>query len=253
MLIKKPFKKGSLNAVAPYYKTAGGGSLGLQTNCTGFWEFENTSWTDATGNGTTLTGVGSPTSVSGKVGNAASLGNSANALTASDNTNINSGGASFSVAVWVNGSPGSNFRIFNKDNNNFGNREWGLGVTFSGTSRWNFSCFNTGTTQFQAIAASGSGDFSSGWHHLVGTYNSSTKALVLYLDGAASGSGATLTGTLNSSASAPLNFGMDVGTISAANPLLVDQAGFWKGRILSSGDVTALYNGGSGLSWAAMA
>ncbi len=237
-------------------RPGGGGSLGLRTNCTAFWEFENTSWADATGNGTTLTAVGSPTSVAGKVGNAGSVGNSANALTANSNTNIISGGGSFSAAVWVNSVALGigNHHIFNKRLGTFGNDEWGFGVTFSGSNRWSFSCFNTGSTGFDALAASGSGNFSTGWHLLVGTYDSATKALVLYLDGAASGSGATLTGTLGSSASATLNFGrVGAGTPTSINPVLVDQAGFWKGRILSASDVTALYNSGNGLSWAAMA
>ncbi len=236
--------------------TASGGGLGLQTDLTAFWEFENTGWTDATGNGTTLTAVGSPTSVTGKVGNAASLGNSANALTAASNTNISAGGGSFSAAVWVNSAsvPGQTTAIFNKDLNTFGNREWGFGSTFSGTNRWSCLVSNTSTTTFTAVAASGSGDFSTGWHHLVMTYDSGSKAVVLYLDGSATGTGATLTGTLNSSASATLNFGrMGAGTPIGSNPILVDQAGFWKGRVLSAADVTALYNGGSGLSYAAMA
>lgn len=79
-------------------------------------------------------------------------------------------------------------------------------------------------------------------------------APTLYLDGASSGSGATLTGTMQSTSSATLNFGrVGTNTPSAINPLLLDQCGFWKGRVLSASDVTALYNSGNGLSWAAMA
>ena len=250
-------RAGSLTLLGSGKPPGGGGGLGLQNNCTAFWEFENTSWTDATGNGTTLTAVGSPTSVSGKVGNAASLGNSANALTANSNTNISAGGGSFSIAAWVNtggAPPGNNTILFNKDLGTFSNREWGFASRFSGSNRWSFSCYNTGSTEFAALATAGSGDVSSGWHYLVGTYNSGSKALVFYLDGSVTGSGATLTGTLGSSASATLNFGRTgTNTPTSINPYLVDQAGFWKNRILSASDVTALYNGGSGLSWAAMA
>lgn len=234
--------------------TKSGGGLGLQTSCTAFWSFEDTSWTDDTGNGTTLTAVGSPTSVSGKVGNAASLGNSTHALTAASNTNILAAAGSFSVAVWVNAPTNPSGNIFSKDLNTFGNREWGFDVIFSGSNRWAFKCFNTSSTAFSALAAAGSGDYSTGWHHLVGTYDGATKQILFYLDGAASGSGNTLTGTAGSSASATLNFGrVAAATPTSVNPLLVDQAGFWKGRILSAGDVTALYNGGAGLSYAAMA
>lgn len=229
--------------------------LGLQTNCTAFWEFESTSWTDATGNGTTLSDVGTPTSVAGKVGNAASVGNSVNALTAASNANIISGTGSLSVACWINSpsAPGNITIFFNKRLGTFGNDEWGFGTNFSGSNRWCFSRYNTSSTAFTALAAAGSGDFATGWHHLVGTYDGATKAVALYLDGAATGSGATLTGTAGSSASATLGIGRNgAGTPLAQNPLLVDQAGIWLGRVLSAGDVTALYNGGSGLTWAAM-
>lgn len=74
----------------------------------------------------------------------------------------------------------------------------------------------------------------------------------MYVDGSASGSGATLTGTLNSSSAAPLNIGRVPAAIIPV-ACTIDQCGFWKGRILSAGDVTLLYNSGAGLSWAAMA
>lgn len=232
-----------------------GGSLGLQTNLTGFWSMENTSWLDDTASGTTLTAVGSPTSVSGKVGNAASVGNSANALTASSNTNIISGGGSFSAACWVNVTGGATASsiIFNKRAATFANDEWGFGVNFSTSNRWAFSCFNTSSSEFIAMGPSGTGDFASGWHLLVGTYDSSPKTVTIYVDGSSITGTATLTGTLGSSASATLNIGRTgAGTPVSNNPVLVDQAAFWKGRILSAGDVTALYNSGTGLTYAQM-
>lgn len=230
--------------------------LGLQTNCTAFWEFENTSWLDATGNGTTLTGSGSPTSVAGKVGNAVSVTATGQYLTASSNANILNGGSSFSAQCWINsgGSAVTEGTIFNKDNNAFGQREWAFGVRFTTANVWSFLVSNTSTSLFRAdAAASGAGLVAgSTWVHLLATFNSSTGAVVLYVNGSASGSGATLTGTMNSSASAPLNVGRNPSaTINAAS--LIDQCGFWKGRVLSAGDVTALYNSGNGLSWAAMA
>lgn len=224
--------------------------LGLQTNCTGFWEMESTSWTDATGNGTTLTGTGSPTTTTGKVGNGASLVASTSYLQASHNTNIANGGGSFSVSLWLNtsGNPGEMF-FFSKSLNTFGNFEWGLGTRFTSANIFTFHCRNTSSTIFRAedTVAATTGSFV----HLVGTFNSSGGGMVLYKNGSQVGTG-TLTGTMNSSASAPLNFGHDGAAISPVNSV-VDQAGFWKGRVLSSGDVTALYNSGNGLSWAAMA
>jgi len=250
MLIKKPFKKGNGRIVAPYYKAAGGGGLGLQTSCTGFWEFETTSWLDSTGNGTTLTGTGAPTTTTGIVGNAASLVASTSYLQAANNANINSGGGSFSIQLWLNTASiavGDDF-FFSKSLATFGNIEWGLGTHFTTTNVFSFRCSDTSTTFFMAndtvVGTTGS------FVHLIGTFDSSTGAMILYKNGSQVGT-TTLTGTLNSSASAPLNFGNNGSTISSQNSK-VDQAGFWKGRVLSAGDVTALYNSGSGLSYAAM-
>lgn len=233
-----------------YRNKPAGGALGLQTSLTGFWSFENTSWLDDTGNGTTLTGTGSPTTTTGKVGNGASLVASTSYLQAAHNTNISAAGGSFSISLWLNlaGATGE-LIIFSKSLNTFGNLEWGFGTRFTTSNVFSFNCNNTSTSAFRAedTVAATFGSFV----HLVGTYDSSTGGMVLYKNGSQVGTG-TLTGTLNSSASAPLNFGYSGSAIQGVNSV-VDQAGFWKGRVLSAGDVTLLYNSGNGLTYAAMA
>jgi len=251
MLIKKPFKKGFGFSAAPYYKASGGGGLGLQTSLTGFWSLENTSWTDDTASATTLTGTASPTTASGKVGNAVSLNGTTQFLSAASNANIENGGSSFSVQAWVNMTsvvPGTQ-TIFSKTNDAFGQREWGLGSKFTSSNVWSLTLFNTGSSQFDCNSTVTC--TTGAWVHLVGTFNVSGGVCKIYVNGTDTTSGSpALTGTMNSSASAPLNVGRDGATIIGA--CLIDQAGFWKGRILSAGDVTALYNSGSGLSYAAM-
>lgn len=231
--------------------TKSGGSLGLQTSCNGFWSFENTSWTDDSAVGTTLTASGSPSTTTGKVGNGASLNGSTQGFSATSNASLVSGGGSFSIQAWVNisGTVGERL-LFNKSNDAFGQYEWGLGTRFTSANVWSFVCSNTSTSHFRAEDTVG---ISTGtWVHLVGTFDSSTGAMILYKNGSAVGSGATLTGTLNSSASAPLGVGKHTTTNLPASGT-IDQYGFWKGRVLSASDVTALYNGGAGLSYAAMA
>lgn len=233
-------------------KIAASGGLGLQTNCTAFWEFETTSWLDATGNGSTLTGTGSPTTAAGKVGNAVSIPTiNTDYLSCASNTNLLNGGSSFSVAGWINSS-GSSVGIlayFNKDNNSFGQREWGIGTRFTSSNVFSFTLFNTSTTQFNCDSLV---TVSSGFHQIVGTFDSSTGAALIYVDGSVSGGGVTVTGTMQSTASAPFSVGRTVSGAPFGVGTLVDQVGFYKGRILSASDVTALYNSNSGLSWAAM-
>lgn len=233
---------------AALYVPAPSGGLGLQTNLNGFWSLENTSWLDDTASGTTLTGTASPTTATGIVGDGVSLNGSTQYLSASSNANIVSSGGSISASCWINmPSPGGGFsgqRIFSKANAAFQQDEWGFGAgTF-----WTFTVWNTSGS---SSVATSSGAISSGWHHLVGTFNSSTGAITIYVDGASAGTN-TLSGTLNSTSSAPINIGRTPGNIISV-ACTIDQCGFWKGRVLSASDVTALYNSGAGLSYAAMA
>lgn len=235
-----------------YNPPVAAGGLGLQTNLTGFWSFEDTSWTDDTGNGTTLTGTGTPTTTTGRVGNAVDLDGSTDALSASSNSNILNGGSSFSVQAWVKMTAGvpNEERIFNKDNNAFGQREWGLGSRFVASNVWSFKTYNTSTTGFNCDSTVTC--TTGAWVHIVGTFDSSGGALKIYINGADATSGSpALTGTMQSTASAPLEVGCLKTAFMAAGQ--VDQCGFWKGRVLSASDVTALYNSGNGLSYAAMA
>ena len=88
--------------------------------------------------------------------------------------------------------------------------------------------------------------------HLVGTFDGASKVATIYVNGASDGTN-TLTGTMQSTASAPLNVGVSPGGGTfLPNGSRLDQVGFWKGRVLSAGDVAALYNSGAGLSYAGM-
>jgi hypothetical protein len=226
----------------------GGGGLGLQTSCTGFWEFKTTSWTDSTGNGTSLTGTGAPAVSTGPGTNSAVLFDGSSSLSAASNSFILNGSNSFSVQAWANlPGPTSSEIVFNKDNNSFGQREWGIGNRFTSSNFWDVAFFNTSTTNFAATATT---LFATGWHQIVITFNSSSGLMLIYVDGAVAGSGTTISGPMNSTASAPLNVGFFGSAI--ANTAKIALCGFWQGRVLSAGDITLLYNSGSGLSFAAM-
>jgi hypothetical protein len=237
------------------YDPVSGGSLGLQTSLSGFWSLENTSWLDDTASGTTLTATASPTAAAALVGNGVSLNGTTQYLSAAHNTNVSAAAGDFSCQAWVNlnAITVSSLAIFGKGDGNGSGSEWGLGVGNTGSNVWRFATINNGFTQFNAsAAASGSGLAVTGsWFHLVGTFVSSTGAMQLYVNGTANGT-ATLTGTLNNPGVGTLNIGR-LGNNAVLQNGLIDQCGFWKGRVLSSGDVTALYNGGAGLSYAAMA
>ncbi|HYD66181.1 LamG domain-containing protein [Azospirillum sp.] len=231
--------------------STGGGGLGLQTSCTGFWSFETGSWTDDTASATTLTATGSPTSTNtapALVGNYLALPGSAY-LTAASNSNIVTAGGSFSVQMWIYspGSPGS--VAFGKGTSGFGNAEWSLGSRFSGSNKWSF--FHYDSSSNVTNADDSASITNNVWVHLVATYDSATKGLTLYKNGASVGT-ATATNAVQSTTN-EISIGRGAfGGAGVATGYRFDQCGFWKGRILSAGDVTSLYNSGAGLSWAGM-
>lgn len=232
-------------------KSPAAAGLGLQTNCTAFWEFENTGWTDATGNGTTLTATGSPTSSNtapALVGNYSAYSGSAY-LSAASNSNITTSNGSFSAQMWIYTTSPMGSVAFGKGAGGFGNQEWSLGIRFSGSNLWSFTHYDSSST---VTNADDSTTFAtSTWVHLVATYNSATKGMVLYRNATSVGTN-TAANQVNSTANA-LSVGQSsFGGGGVPSGTRIDQCGFWKGRILSAGDVTALYNSGAGLSWAAM-
>lgn len=226
--------------------------LGLQTNLAACWEFENTSWLDTTGNGTTLTATGSPTSSNAstpKVGNYAAF-DGGSYLSAANNSNINTGGGSFSVACWVYlpSAPGEDF-IINKGADSFAQREWGLGTTFASGNKWAFQVYAATGASFSAVGATNIS--TNTWTLVTGTYDSVSKAAKIYLNDALDGTG-TLSGTLASTTNA-LRIGANMAPAAIVNGARIDQCALWKGRVLTLGDVGLNYNSGIGLTYAAMA
>lgn len=252
MLIRSLQKKSWLPGPAPYYKAAGG--LGLQTNLSAFWQFENTSWTDelATNN---LTGTNAPTSVAGKVGNAVQFTQSASQfLSHASATALVLGGGTFSFQIWINLvsglALGGNGSIMSKNDGGGGNLEYRVGTEFNGTANgffWQF--YDSGNVSYHCTSLTA---ISAGFHQIIGTWDGTTQSICID-----NGTPDTIVpgGTPNAAGASTFMLGKDGGTatfVSAAQDVLVDQVGLWKGRVLSSGDRSLLYNGGAGLSYAAM-
>lgn len=243
----------NLNHAGVYAPAPSG--LGLQTSLTGFWSMENTSWLDDTASATTLTATGSPTSSStapAMVGNYLALPGSAY-LSAVNNTNINTGGGSFSVQAWVYtpAAPGNDDAYVSKGASGFLNGEWGLGTIFTSANVFTFGVTNAGSSSRQN-ANDSVGITNNTWTHLVGTYNNTSKDAILYKNGSQVGT-VTMSNTLNTTTN-DFSIGRNgVAGSGLASGNRIDQVGFWKGRVLSSGDATLLYNSGAGLTYAAMA
>lgn len=240
----------NLNHAGVYAPAGGGGALGLQTSLGSFFSLDNT-LADATGAVTNLTNNGTVTFVSPPGGGLAAVTNCANFVSASsqylshaDATGINTVGVDFSIQFWYYATGNSNF-FTSKATGGFGSREFEISYGF-GTGSAN--PITIGINNLDSLAT---GNITNtAWHHLVFTFNNTSKATVIYIDGSSAAT-KTMTGVTTAGTS-QLNIGANAtpGSYWGGNFALY---GIWRSRVLSAGDVTLLYNSGAGLSYAAMA
>jgi len=229
---------------------AGGGSLGLQTNLGSFFSLDNT-LTDSTGTVTNLTNNNTVTFVSPPGAGLAAVTNCANFVSASsqslshaDTTGINIAGINASIQIWFY-STISTVSLASKADGAFGSREYSIGYSFGTGGSNPVTCATDDNT-----TRSSSNTPTNAWHHVVFTWNNTSKAFVCYLDGS------QFSSTTEASATAGTST-LFLGANSTGTGGYLDGNlclfGTWRNRILSAGDVTLLYNSGAGLSYAAMA
>jgi hypothetical protein len=230
-----------------YNPPAAAGGLGLQTNLASFFSLDNTladsvgAVTDLTNNNS-VTFVTSPTPPAAVTRSANFVAASSQYLSHADATEINVAGINFSLSFWFY-CVSATMPILGKTTGAFGSREYnaayGFGDGINNPLRMGTddnTIRNSSNTPRQAF------------HHAVMTWNNSTKAFVCYLDGAQYSSTTESNATAGTS---ELRLGADTGGGFLNGNLCL--FGTWRNRILSAADVTALYNSGNGLSYAAMA
>lgn len=230
------------------------GGLGLQTNLAAFWEFENTSWTDVLG-ANNLTGNGAPTSASSapiKVGNYVQLTSASTQYLAHvSNSTLQVGGVDFSIAFWAYADTLVDGAVTISKAVGFANQEFIISNVFSGGNHFVFTPVTNGGATGNAVTASNFGALSTAtWYFVVCTYNNSTNTAAISVN---AGTPNTLVTTAPPIANSTADFriGVDGAGANLWNGR-VDQVGLWKNRVLSSTDITNLYNGNAGLSYAAM-
>ena len=225
------------------------GGLGLQTNLGAFYSLDNT-LNDATGNMSALTNnnsvtFSSPGGTLTAVTNAAIFASaSSKYLSVAAASAINMGAVSFSVQLWYYNTANGGAIPLDKYVG-FGNGDFTVGATFTGgASPITFAACRANNT-----AISSGNQSKDTWHHYVFTYNSSGGAQNLYVDGSAVSN--------NTASNPPSGTGnLHIGASGSPGNYVdgrIALVGLWKSRVLSAGDVTALWNSGAGLSFAAMA
>ncbi len=175
---------------------------------------------------------------SGKIGNAIYFNTTVGSYVAMLNPNFLAG--DFAIAFWMNRTSSASNRIFGNNGSTYPNV--GIGGYMP-------------VDELQYHAGDGSGwiissaDLTSGsisdnnWHHLVIMRNSS--GFYSYTDGAYVGTNSAA-GTIDGSGQMAFGKHYD-GEITMSGEF--DEIGIWKGRDLTSAEITQLYNGGAGITY----
>lgn len=246
----------------PYFTNRGivplAGGLGLQTNLTSFWELNEASGTrvdSVVASGNDLTDNNTVTQAAG-IGGA---GNSAQ-FTAANNEFLsrasNAGlrvqdSTSFSINAWIYiDIVGIDKTIISKMSGDGTYR-----LRLDGSTRPQFDIFATDGTfsPSDTVAATTFGTLSTAtWYMVALTVNKSGNIAI-----------SINAGTQDTTAFTATQVGGDTGTLEIGRNTnqgidscwdgRLQRVGYWKNRVLSASDITALYNGGAGLSYAAMA
>ena len=220
--------------------------MALSDSLISFWELEEASGTridSVVASGNDLSDGNTVTQNTGKVGNCAQL-TAANAeyLSRASNASLVTGDIDFSFAGWVyfDSFPSLSDFVSKTDTAQW---EYDLFCNGAGQIHW----YVEGTSSFDQIfidyASLSTWIFIAVWHDAVndrigGSINDGTPATHAYGGGVRSTSHPFI-----------------IGARSVAGQWLdgrLDQWGFWK-KVLSPAEITQLYNGGAGLSYAAIA
>jgi Concanavalin A-like lectin/glucanases superfamily len=226
----------------------------LTANLISYWELEEASGTRNDSHSTNhLTDNNTVTQVTGKVGNAAQFtAPNTEYLSIVDNASLSTEDIDFTIAAWVFlDSIADNRGIAGKIGPS-GTAEWYLQYKTSPTNRFEFYVYTSDAGSSNFIQANTLGAVSTGqWYFIIAWHDTAVdKIFISVNNGAADENPRTI--TISDTAS-DFAIGIQQFTGGPYAPFYgrIDQVGFWK-RILTASERTSLYNGGNGLSYAAL-
>lgn len=221
--------------------------MSLLTNIVAYWKLDESSGNaaDATGNGFTLTNNASVTYGTGLIHNGvACVGGVTQFLSRADNLGITNG--NITMALWI------------KLNNEIASGQWGLAIKGDAGTNINYIIvyqYNGGTRRIvlnrqQQNLANNETYYNialgtSGWHQIVLTYDGTN--IGGYVDTVAVSNVAT-TGDGSSGGANLTEIGRAHGYTDSCPDATLDEVPIYS-RVLSSGEVGQLYNGGAGFQY----
>lgn len=236
------------------------GLKGLQNNLSAFWSLEEASGNaaDDTANANTLTQTNNPVSTTGVVGNArAFVRASSQSLTRASTASLQTGNIDYSFSFWVKltSKPASaDGMIFLNKGSQVNNQVEYQIFWDQPTDRIKFEVYDGNTTQRGSVAANNLGSPATAtWYNIVCWHSAGGAQIGIVVNNGTANTVAT-SGATGSNAQ---QFTMAVnwtfpGSSNGFLDGVIDQCGFWQNRVLNSTDISNLYNGGAGLSYAAM-
>jgi len=213
----------------------------LLQNILAYWKFDNTSWSDSTGNGHNLTKIGTGVSVGPGIvnGDAKFNGDGTTYLTTSANI-LPAGLTQLSMACWIKTSSSICFPINAATGNNYTTSGPALQLVSGGLGAGflvyvNNNGYNVDRVDTYININDGT------WHHLVGTWNQSGN-ITVYIDGVQVAQQPSSGLPINSTINYPFNFNANGdGTYAKGQACEIDEAGVWTRELLPV-EVSNLYN-----------
>jgi hypothetical protein len=218
---------------------SGSAASPLLTDLVAYWKLDDLTWSDSVGsndlanNGSVV--VGTP-----KLGAGSAQFDGSNFLSLASNPHVQIDG-NFTIACWVylGTLDGSRQMIVSKDK--LTSREYLLFVDVG--NDFTFNLPGTGEVDDATVLSTAT------WYHLVADYRASDQRIRLIVnDGTpneTTGSSPATVGSTEFQVGARQYFTLEN---PIANGSRIDEVGIWK-RLLTSGEISALYNSGSGLSY----
>jgi hypothetical protein len=234
----------SINAPA----AGGGGGSTLNTDLIAFWKMDEASGTRAdsepTGTPRDLSATAGITQETGKLSSAAGIP-ALNYLSITDNSDISVGNIDFTWSMWVYFSAKNTTKyILGKWGGSAATREYLL-YYYQPLDRIYFEV-SDGSTSANVQASSFGSPSLSTWYLVTGWHDSVNNVIGISVNAGTANTTAWTTGSVDTGTGLAFGAQESGGTGASGTPTVwVDEVGFWK-KVLTSGERTELYNGGSG-------
>jgi hypothetical protein len=217
-------------------RDAGGSSSSpLLTDLAAYWKLDDLTWSDSVGSNN-LTNNGGVTVGTPKLGAGSAEFDGTNTLSLASTPAVTlDGTTSFTLAGWFRTSSTATQTVVGKKDGASPSTEYILLLLSSGTSlRWDVGSDNVTASTILSINT---------WYFFVAQYDTTSGNCGISVN---AGSFATTSAT-PATISNPFYIGSRDNTLSFFEGV-IDEVGIWK-RLLTSGEISDLYNSGSGLSY----